>query len=52
MSDMVNYIGEVSILCRKIGYMLLCTTNMGIAYKSCLYAGMWHIDGTYSDAHM
>ena len=31
MSDMVNSIGEVSILCMKVGYMLLCVTNMGIA---------------------
>ena len=38
---MVNYIGEVSILCMKIGYMLLCTTDIGNAYKCCLYAGTW-----------
>ena len=49
---MVNYIGEVSILCMKIAYMLLCTTNIGNAYKCCLYAGTWHIKSLHTLLYM
>jgi hypothetical protein len=31
MSDMADHIGEVPILCTKITYTLLYTTNIGIA---------------------
>ena len=38
-SDMVNYIGDVFILCTEVGYKLFCMTNMVIrhilAYKRC-----------------
>ena len=38
MSNMASCIGELSILCTKNADMLLYTTNIGIAYKCCLYA--------------
>jgi hypothetical protein len=38
MSNMASCIGEFSILCTKNADMLLYTTNIGIAYKCCLYA--------------
>jgi len=31
MSYMADHVGKVPILCTKIIYMLLCTTNIGIA---------------------
>ena len=43
MSNMASCIGEFSILCTKNAGMLLFTTNIGIAYECCLYAGTWHI---------
>ena len=48
MSDMADHIGEVPISCTQIIYTLLCTTNIGIAYKCHLYAETWRIKSLYT----
>ena len=48
MSDMANHIGDVSIVCTKFNYMLLCTPNMGIVLKCSLYVKLWRINSLYT----
>ena len=47
MSDIGIHIGDVSIVCTKLDYMLLCTPNMGIVLKCSLYIKLWHINSLY-----
>ena len=49
---MANCIGDVFIACAKFDYMLLCTPNMGIAWKCSLYVKQWRINSHYMLLYM